>query len=104
MLHEVSPRRPVSLVSLLQVPHISFPAPPSFYYSEGMHLSRGRDLNHFFAPELGVGMPVLIWLNTLELECAGLLALHAPAYAQCVLLPFEFFLQCGLTDVRDDSR
>lgn len=28
--HEVSPRRPVSFVSQLQVPHIFFPAPPHF--------------------------------------------------------------------------
>lgn len=53
----------------------------------------------FLAPKLGVGMPGLIWLNTLVVECAWMLAfVHASAYA---LLLFEFSVVCNLTAVKE---
>lgn len=52
----------------------------------------------FVAPKLGVGMPGLIWLNTLVLESVWMLAfMHASAY---VLLLFEFSL-CGLIAIKE---
>lgn len=89
VMHEVSPRQPLSIASLLQVTHISFPAPPQFTTVKGMHLSRGRHLNHVLHPSSG-------------LECQEF------AYL-LVCMPLRMHLslltrQCGRMDVRDYSR
>lgn len=61
---EVSPRWPVSIVPLLQVPHISFRAAPGFIAAKRRIHQGWSWLNHFSRPSWGLGMPGPIWLNT----------------------------------------
>lgn len=66
VLHDVSPQQPVSLVSLLQVPRASLPTTPAPHHFTTVKVciyQEKRRPKSFLAPELGVGMPGLIWLN-----------------------------------------